>query len=251
MWDVPEIAMKVHVTGPFWRTWWFTALCLAFSTLLMYAVYHYQLVQFKKIQAIRNKIAKDLHDEIGSTLGSISIYSTAATQMKPDRYPDIISTLGQIGQNARTAMENMSDIVWAINPSNDSLQNLLDRLRQFAIRLMEAKQIELEFHIPEALQHARLNIQQRKNIYLILREAIYNVAKYSQASTCSVIGHLAQKKINLEVRDDGVGFEELSPGLGGNGMLSMRQRAAELNGQIDIISAKNQGTRVLVQFSRS
>jgi ligand-binding sensor domain-containing protein len=249
MWDVPEKVIVVHVSGPFWLKWWFILSCIALGMGLVYMIKQYQFLQFKKIQAIRNRISKDLHDDIGSTLSSISINSMAVERMNAENFPEIISTVKLIGQNARTAMENMSDIVWAINPKNDTFQNMMDRLQIFAIRLLEAKDIQLQFDIPEALQSIKLSLPQRKNIYLILREAIHNVAKYSQATQCIVSAKLENKKIDLEVKDDGQGFGQTTPGLGGNGLVNMRERADELKAHFQIHSEKLKGTRVSLQLA--
>ena len=249
MWDVPEKVIAVHVSGPFWRKWWFILSCIALSMGLVYVIKQYQFLQFKKIQAIRNRISKDLHDDIGSTLSSISINSTAVQQMKPENFPEVISTVANIGQNARIAMENMSDIVWAINPANDTFRNLMARLQAFSTQILEAKDIQLQFDIPEAIQSIKLSMPQRKNIYLILREAIHNVAKYSNASHCLVSAKLENKKIDLEVKDNGTGFSQIIPGLGGNGMVNMQVRADELKALFKIHSGKEKGTRVSLQIA--
>jgi len=250
-WNGPEKVMKIHVSGPFWLTWWFITLCFAFCILLVYGIYQIKMTENKKIQAIRNKISKDLHDDIGSTLGSISIFSTAAEMMKEEQYPEIISTLNQIGVNARSAMENMSDIVWAINPMNDTFKNLMERLQIYAYKILEAKNINLQFDISEDLYHAKLNLQQRRNIYLILREAIHNVAKYSKANHCTIIAEIVNKKINLQIKDDGLGFEPITKSLGGNGFIHMKQRAEELNAVFTVFSEKLKGTILTLQFKYS
>jgi ligand-binding sensor domain-containing protein len=251
MWDVPEKVMMVHVSGPFWRTWWFVLSCFLLAMILVYSIKQYQFVQFKKIQAIRNRISKDLHDDIGSTLSSISINSSVAERMNADQYPEIISALSYIGNSTRAAMENMSDIVWAINPANDTFKNMMDRLQIFAYKILGAKNISLQMDIPESLQHTKLTMPQRKNIYLIMREAIHNVAKYSEATYCNVSAEIVKKKINLLIKDDGVGFDEISKSLGGNGLLNMKQRADELNAVFHIHSEKLKGTSLSLQFEYS
>ncbi len=246
-----ETTMKVHVEGPIWIQWWFIALCLSFCFLVVYSFYRLRLTQQKNMQAIRNKISRDLHDEIGSALGSISIFSTAAEMMKENQYSEIMSTLGQIGSGARNAMENMSDIVWAINPSNDTFKNLMERLQIYAYKILEAKNINLKFEIPETLYNTKLTLQQRRNIYLILREAVYNVAKYSKANNCTITAELADKKINLQIKDDGHGFDVISKSLGGNGFTHMKQRAEELNAVFSVFSEKLSGTVLTLQLNNT
>ncbi|MBC7884566.1 MAG: hypothetical protein H7X99_03780 [Saprospiraceae bacterium] len=247
-WNVPEAIMKIHVSGPFWLAWWFIASAFAICTMLVVGIYRIRMNQINKIQAIRTRISKDLHDEIGSTLGSISIFSKAAEMMKQEQYPEIISTLHQIGYNARNAMENMSDIVWAVSPSNESFKDLMERLQIYAYKILEAKNINLQFEISEDLYHAKLDLQQRRNIYLILREAIHNVAKYSKANHCTIKAEILNKKINLKIIDDGHGFDSGSKNLGGNGFITMKQRAEELNAVFTIFSEKLTGTILTLEI---
>jgi ligand-binding sensor domain-containing protein len=247
----PETTMNIRVYGPLWLRWWFLALCFSFCILVAFSIYKYRLAHFRKIQAIRNKISKDLHDEIGSTLGSISIFSKAAEMMKADQYDEILSTVRLIGTNARNAMENMSDIVWAIQPSNDTLKDLMDRLQLYAFKMLEAKNITLQFDIPEDMYDAKLTLHQRRNIYLILCEAIHNVAKYSNATHCIVTAEIIHNKINLQIKDDGLGFDPVSKSLGGNGFINMKQRAQELNAVFTVFTEKLRGTILTLQFKNS
>ena len=221
------------------------------AILLFLLFLRYRDLQNLHIERIRNKISKDLHDDIGSTLSSISISSAVAQQMLPEQYPEILSTLRYIGESTRTSMENMSDIVWAINPKNDSFKNMMDRLQIFAIKILDAKNIRLQLEIPESLHHAKLSMPQRKNIYLILREAIHNVAKYSEASYCLISAEIIKKKIHLLIKDDGVGFNSVNAGLGGNGLINMKQRAEELNAAFYIHSEVMKGTSLFLQFKQS
>jgi two-component system, NarL family, sensor histidine kinase UhpB len=226
-----------------------TILIIASIIVVVLLFIRYRVLNALQMEKMRNRISKDLHDDIGSTLSSISIYSSAVERMKADQFPEVTAAVSHIGRSARTAMENMSDIVWAINPANDTFQNMMNRLQIFAIRLLETKDIELQFEIPEVLQSIKLSMTQRKNIYLILREAIHNVAKYSRATHCVVSAKLENKKIGLEVMDDGIGFSDIAPGLGGNGLVNMQERADELKANIQINSENQKGTRVSLQFS--
>ena len=138
--------------------------------------------QIKKLQIIRNNIASDLHDDIGSTLNSISIYSEVAKQQAGKEIP----ALDLIGVNSRKIIESMSDIVWTINPENDSFEKIIVRMRSFAYQLLKAKKVEYTFEVDEKLNSIALPMQVRKNFYLVFKEAITNVVKYSEASRVSI-----------------------------------------------------------------
>ena len=214
--------------------------------LLIFA--RFRFLHSLQVERIRNRISQDLHDDIGSTLSSISISTTSAGLMRQDKFQDIKSTLEDIGINARKAMENMSDIVWAINPAHETFRDMIERLKIFGYKILDAQNIRLDVEIPETLLDVKLTIEQRKNVYLILREAIHNVAKYSSATHCRVLAKQLKKKIEIIVKDDGVGFEEIGISLGGNGLVNMKHRADELHADFKIESGHNAGTSLQLQF---
>jgi len=246
--DTQEASVKIHVTGPFWRTGKKIALSLIICAIVFFIVYKIRLHQFKKIQSIRQKISRDLHDHIGSTLSSISINSMVAEKLDTSLNPELTPIIQSIGKNARMAIDNMNDIVWAISPANETFQDIMDRLQSFAVSILAGRNINLQMDIPESLQRVELDIQQRKNVYLLLREAVHNVAKYSKAKNCTIAGKIKHNLISLRVVDDGVGIDEQKPGLAGNGLINMRERAEELNGQFQIHSEKLKGTWIDFQF---
>ena len=136
-----------------------------------------------KMQNIRNKIAQDLHDDIGSTLSSISIISNIAIRdINSDRTK---ATMIEIKDSSMSLMEKMDDIVWSVNPRNDTLENLLLRIKRFATTLFEAKNIDYTINIQENINEVKLPMEWRQHIYLILKEAINNLVKYSEATLAS------------------------------------------------------------------
>jgi signal transduction histidine kinase len=171
-----------------------------------------------------------------------------AEKMDPMLKPELVPVIRSMGQSARTAIDNMNDIVWAISPANETFQDILDRLQIFAVSVLAGRNIKLNMAVDNSLPLVQLDIQQRKNVYLFLREAIHNVAKYSKAQDCQITGTINNRLISLQVADDGIGFDELSPNLGGNGLVNMKQRAEELKGLFQIHSENLKGTQVSLQF---
>ncbi|MEZ5040135.1 MAG: 7TM-DISM domain-containing protein [Saprospiraceae bacterium] len=191
------------------------------------------------------RISRDLHDEMGSTLSSISILSTALLR---NFQPDFdIKKLTVISERARQVMDTMSDIVWSVNPSNDELGAIVLRMREFAVETLEAKNILLHFETDEALHALQLSMEQRKDFYLIFKEAINNAAKYSHAQNIWATLEKRNKEICLEIRDDGNGFD-INTIKQGNGLRNMQARAEQLGGELRIDSKKDQGTRFVLSF---
>ena len=213
--------------------------------------YRNRIKQVQKIEKIRKRIASDLHDEIGSTLSSISLSSTIIQNKLTSHQSEVNSLLGQISENTDNMMEAMSDIVWSINTKNDYFDNVADRMRGFAIQILEPLNCKVIFEIDKNLVQLKLDPEQRKNIYLIFKEAINNAAKYADCKNVWINISKKGNKLLLKIKDDGKGFDmnqslydEKEYNFGGNGLANMRQRAAELKASISIISAVNEGTEI-------
>ncbi len=232
-------SLNIEILPLFRQTRWFWGMILSAVALFFYVLYRYRLAQLKKLQMIRNNIASDLHDDIGSTLNSISIYSEVAKQQAGRSIP----ALDLIGINSRRIVESMSDIVWTINPENDSFERIIVRMRSFAHQLLKAKGIEYTFEADEGLNAMKLSMQVRKNFYLVFKEAVTNLVKYSGATRVSIDMKEEAGTILLRIRDNGKGLL-ISPETMGNGMMNMKRRAGEIKAVLKIESEKNLGTGV-------
>jgi len=199
--------------------------------------------RIKQLQNMRNSIADDLHDDIGSALSSISIMSELALAKSTEVSPLLTS----IGESTNIIQENMSDIVWTMKSGNDRFENVLQRMNQFASEILDAKNIELDFTSDAPPASSKLTMEQRKNFYLFFKEVINNAAKYADAKKVSVC--IAQKDhyVEMNIRDDGKGFD-MSKTFSGNGMNTLKKRAAELNGDFKIVSNINEGTAIQLKF---
>jgi signal transduction histidine kinase len=213
---------------------------IAFSLVALVVLRWQRLHQLRKM---RNSIADDLHDDIGSTLSSISIMSELAKV----KSPEALLLLTSIEESAISLQENMSDIVWAVNPKNDRFGNLLQRMNAFASDILEARHIGLDFSSDPALDTARLSMSQRKNLYLFFKEAINNAAKYSEASRVSVSIGRRENRVFMYIRDNGRGFDTASM-VNGHGMLTLKKRREELGGELSIDSWPGAGTEVNLKF---
>jgi signal transduction histidine kinase len=144
-----------------------------------------QMNEMQKLQQMRTQIASDLHDDIGSTLNSVSFYSEIVKMQLPAREDNLTSLLDKIGNNARNAVSAMSDIVWMINPDNDVTGNLITKMKNHAAELCSDRNIVCNFETEE-INELKLDMLQRKNIYLVYKEALHNAVKYSGSNTIAI-----------------------------------------------------------------
>ena len=207
--------------------------------LFVYGLYKLRLNQVLKFQVLRNKIASDLHDDIGSTLNSISVYSEVARKDEVNRD----EALEMIGDSSRKIIDSLSDVVWAINPINDHFSKIILRMRSFSYNLLRAKKIEYTFRADEKLDELKLTMTERQNFYLIFKEAINNIVKYSNATRVNIQLSHTNNLIELLIRDNGVGFNP-DHNTQGNGLNNIKRRSKEMNARLQIESEEGNGTSI-------
>lgn len=209
------------------------------------AINRYRLRQRMKELELRNQIAADLHDEVGSSLSSIHMLSQMATG-KNDVNEGQRNILNKVSSNAKETMEKMSDIVWMIKPGDADATDLAERMERFAREICSSRNIALTLSM-DALNNIKLNMDQRKSIYLIFKEAINNAVKYSQTDKIEVTSTLQNKQLLMSITDYGKGFED--EGLAkGNGLDNMRNRAKEAGGHLSIVTGIEKGTHISLQI---
>ncbi len=157
--------------------------------------------------------------------------------------------LDKMGTASRGMIDTMSDIVWAINPKNDDFENVLKRMQFFAGELLGGKNIALHFEADEKARKMKVTMQQRKNIYLIYKEAVNNIFKYSAAASVTATIVKNGNSLVVTIADDGKGFNWEERQKSGNGLNNMQNRAKEMGGKLIIESMPGQGTRVQLSLS--
>lgn len=242
-WNEKYLSYSFIVNPPFWKTWWFLILCALIILTAVWGLYRYRLQSALRMEKLRTRIATDLHDDIGATLSSITMYSESIRGTVKEQLPQLEPILNKIGDTSRNMISSMSDIVWAINPANDAGEKLVQRMESYARDICAVKQVSLQFEADEKLKDLNLPLELRKNIYLIFKEALNNALKYAEATQINIQITGKQNQLHLHVSDNGKGFEENLEGKG-NGLKNMEMRAKEIHALLKISSDTNKGTMV-------
>jgi len=202
---------------------------------------HTRAERLTELARVRTRIATDLHDDIGASLTQIAILSEVARQQNMQGNGASLDPLNSIVNVSNELVETMSDIVWAINPEKDRLQDLIQRMRRFASDLLSAKGVHFDFNAPTYVLEIPLGANARREVFLIFKESLTNIAKHAGATLVKIDFDISQDDLRLSISDNGHGFdlERSGPALaawekGGHGIFSMKKRAAELNGTLDI-----------------
>jgi signal transduction histidine kinase len=193
--------------------------------------------------AMRTRIATDLHDDIGANLTRIAVLSEV---VRRKGHADADDHLASIATVARESVTAMSDIVWAISPGRDGLNDLTSRMREHAEEVFAANGTALTFTAPTMSRDLRLSVDTRRDVYLIFKEAVNNAARHSGCSRVHVSLQSDDRALVLSVVDDGTGFDIASEDQG-NGLASMRSRGERLGAKFDISSRPGRGTTVKLE----
>lgn len=201
----------------------------------------------REAQSIRVRIARDIHDEIGSGLTKITLLSDLAK--KKSHETGVADSLAKITSYSKGVSFSLNEIVWAINPGHDNVRSLVSYMKSTANNLLEDSGINYLLHFPDMEISTSVHPEIKRNIYLVMKEAINNSLKYANPRNISVNFNVRDDQFKLEITDDGTGFNlaTINDGIKGNGILNMQQRMAQHNNSLQIISSPGNGCKVIAQ----
>jgi signal transduction histidine kinase len=239
----------------FWQTWWFaTSLAMLALGLVGAGVWlgtrrrmrrkMEALERQKAVEHERSRIARDIHDELGSHLTRITMLSEPARH-EPDAPNAGATDVRQIYDIARGLTRTMDEIVWAVNPHHDTPEGLVNYLEQFALEFLGAAGIRCRLDLPMQLPAWPLTAETRHNLFLALKEALHNAVKHAGATEVRIVLTLDARALTLSVEDNGRGFDPATASASGNGLENMRRRLEHIGGGCDIGGAPGQGVKII------
>jgi signal transduction histidine kinase len=261
----PPASVSFRVLQPVWRRWWFVLMTLVLITVPIVGVARYRHQRMRvvrdaeealrrsgeerlvELEQVRRRIATDLHDDIGSSLSQVYLLSEVVRQRVGPDDSEVIEPLAMISSASEEMVSSMSDIVWAINPQKDHLSDVILRMRRFASDTFATRDIAFRFSAPDADTDVRLGANIRREVFLIFKESVNNLVKHSGCTEAEVEFQMTDSSLLLRVSDNGKGFDA-SRDSDGHGLVSMRERAASVGGQFDLVSEAGRGTIVMLSI---
>ncbi len=264
VWNNTGASLRIYIVPPYWATWWFRLLVLIAAIGTVGGVVRYVTLRRveRKIQELqhqqaleyeRARISQDMHDEVGSSLTQIAILSEL---VKRDLHPagntengakgEAEKQIEKISETARSVVDSMSQIIWAIDPKNDKLENLTAYLHEYLAEYFEMAGLSAQFKLGEAMPALKLTAKFRRNIFLTAKEAANNIVKHAGATNVDVEIGIENNQFHLALCDNGKGFDPSTISGFGNGLMNMRKRIEALGGKFGLDSCENKGTKAII-----
>lgn len=257
-WNYKGATLQLVVTPFIWQRWWFLSAAVTAFTLMVIAIVRYisfrrlrlQLRRFEQQEALhreRARIAKDIHDDVGANLTQIALLSDMVRQDEATT-GKFGSRLETVSRTARQAIKSLDEIVWAVNPRNDTLGHLINYTGQFALDYLRVAGIRCRLDLPDQTPEREISTDVRHNLFLLVKEALNNIVKHAHATEVWFRIHVTEQGVRIAVEDNGSGFHRPSQEEGADGLRNMQQRIEDIRGRCRIESEPGKGTRVVVEL---
>jgi signal transduction histidine kinase/ligand-binding sensor domain-containing protein len=254
VWSQSPTTLAIHVLPPFWQTWWFMALSALFVfAMVVGSVYyvstqrlHRQLESLRQQEALeheRARIARDLHDQLGANLTQVALLGELAESDK-EQPNEVEAHARQISQTARETTHALDEIVWTVNPSNDTLNGLINYVCKYAQEYFALADLKYRLEVPPDLPTTPISPELRHNMFLAAKESVNNVVKHAQATSAWLRLRLEPQRFVLEIEDDGRGLPADATEKGRNGLKNMRKRMEDVGGSFEATKGAEGGTLV-------
>lgn len=244
IWSRNVTRMIIYVQAPFWKTWWFYSMVLLLGVAILYWIDRERVRRLLTLQQVRTQIASNLHHDINTTLNNINLLSEIA-KIKADK--DITKSkeyIDQINSKSRRMIDDMDDMLWSIDPKNDSMQKTIERMQEFSEGLRDTHGCTIQLMVDEKLKSLKLDMKMRHEIFFIFKEALSNIVEHSKCTDSIINIDLVKSHLLIKIYDNGTGLAIKSL-QNSSGIKEMQKRASNLNALLDIQSDKK-GTAVIL-----
>jgi ligand-binding sensor domain-containing protein/signal transduction histidine kinase len=260
IWNNKGALLAFTITPFFWQTWWFQFGTIFLFTVIVIAIVRYvsfrrlrmklqMLEQQAALDRERARIARDIHDDLGGSLTQVALLGGLA--LRDAKSPDkLCEHIQQISTATHQVIKSLDEIVWAVNPRNDTLPDLINYLGQFTVEFLRTAGISCHMDLPDHPPRHPVTSETRHHLYLVIKETLNNIARHAHASEVQFCVSVKEKSVSIVIADNGQGFRKGECDAFADGVRNMKQRMEEIGGQFHIESTAGKGTRTEVIFSR-
>jgi len=254
VWNETGARLPVVIRPHYYETWWFRTLVVLLVLGGVAGFVRYSatrrlqrqmevLERKQMLERERARIAKDIHDDLGASLTLIAVLGDLAKKEKA------AERLEKMSSTAREAVKSLDEIVWAVNPRNDTLAHLIDYTGQFAADYLRDVSIRCLLDVPDHTPVRAVPSNVRHNLFLVVKEALQNIVKHAHASEVWLRVQIGERSLRIAVEDNGCGFDRAPQDAWADGLRNMRQRLAEIGGDCQIQSQVGRGTTITIELS--
>ena len=239
--------MVIKVLPPFWKTWWFLGLVIFAATAVLFWLDKLRMQKLRSMEGVRTRIATSLTEDMTSSLTNINISSELAkTKINTDtqRTREYIN---QISETSNRMVQSMYDMVWSIDPKNDTMIDTIDRMKNHAVEIENSYPISINFDINKQVEKLKLDMEIRYELLCIYKEAVNNAARHAEGRYIKVSLRYNKNKLVMMILDDGKGFSMDDAAMLGRGISEMRRRATAINSILYVESEINTGTVIKLE----
>jgi len=243
VWNGTGASLSLVLQPHYWQTWWFKATVGLAVVLLLTFGYRYRVARFRELERLRVEIAANLHDDVGARLTKLGMISESVDQETQQTDP-IRPHIQAISRTTREVIQAMDEIVWTINPKNDTLDNLANYVFQYAQEYFQNTGVRCRLDLPAQLPEYAISTEVRHNLFLAIKEALNNVLKHSGAMEVRLSLAVADSTLSITIKDNGRGFSPEKMAGTGNGLQNMKERMQHIGGRLVLESAAGSGTNI-------
>lgn len=243
IWSKQAAALHLRIEPHFWQTWWFRAILVILPIFVVILIYRARVDRLRELENLRVRIAADLHDDVGSRLTKVAMMTELADREMQTSSPGKSHILN-ISRTVRDITRAMDEIVWTINPRNDTIENLANYIFHYAQEYFQNTGVRCRLDLPTDLPDERVSTEERHNLFMAVKEALNNILKHAAASEVHIALKIMDRTMTISISDNGRGYHAMTPDPTGDGMRNMRHRLEKIGGRFEI--ARNAGGGTLI-----